>query len=167
MAHRLSAPLRLYRIAKSIHPIFDGMGGVVVDNRWNKAGHRVVYVAEHLALAMLEVLVHAGKKLPDDMVHAAMAIPAGIEWEDADIKQIPDWRDRASPMAQAYGSKWLAEGDEDMRPPLLRVPSVVVPQAFNYLVNPDHPVFDIAWSGSTSPVEWDLRLKSLLGSAGS
>lgn len=112
---------------------------------------------------MLEVLVHAGKKLPDDMVYAAMSIPADIEWEDADLAQTPDWRDRASPAAQTYGSTWLAQGDRGARAPLLRIPSVIVPQAYNYLINPGHPAFNDAWGGRTAAVEWDLRLQSLLG----
>lgn len=138
---------------------------MVVDNRWNRAGHKVIYAAEHLALAMLEVLVHAGKRLPDDMVHAALIVPAGIELEEADLDQVPDWRDRQSPAAQAYGSAWLSDGDKGSRAPLLRVPSVIVPQAFNYLVNPDHADFSISWGGPSASIEWDQRLKSLLGSA--
>ena len=37
---------------------FSGMGGLYVSGRWHPQGYKIIYTAESLALASLEIFVH-------------------------------------------------------------------------------------------------------------
>ena len=51
---------RVWRITKTKHAdgAFEGEGARLYGGRWSSPGTRIVYAAESLALAVLEVLVH-------------------------------------------------------------------------------------------------------------
>ena len=51
-------PRRVFRVCRSIYARLDGEGARRVGGRWNSIGHPVVYMAESIALAVLENLVH-------------------------------------------------------------------------------------------------------------
>ncbi|OYV68550.1 MAG: hypothetical protein B7Z67_12990, partial [Acidiphilium sp. 21-60-14] len=55
---------------------------------------------------------------------------------------------------QAYGDQWCAQG----RTAILRVPSLLVPDAFNYLLNPAHPNAAKAKLIALKPFAFDTRL---------
>jgi RES domain-containing protein len=131
--------MRLWRLTKMKHvaAALDGEGARLVGGRWNSAGRRAVYLSEHLSLAALEVLVHANKaNLPE---HAAIAleVPNDLAVHAPSLSELPsNWRDRDAPQStREFGDAWLERGTEA----LLRVPSVVVPDEANYLLNPIHP----------------------------
>lgn len=60
-----------------------------------------------------------------------------------------------------YGDAWAEEG----RSLVLRVPSVVLPMSFNYLVNPGHPRFDARTVTAHGPFEYDARIGRLVAQA--
>jgi RES domain-containing protein len=70
--------------------------------------------------------------------------------------RLPDnWT--ASPptrVTQALGDAWI----EGKRSVVLRVPSVLVPGEFNYLINPAHPDVDALRHGTPEPLQLDSRL---------
>ena len=117
----------------------------------------MVYAATHLSLAALEYLVHIDpEEVPDDLVairlhvqddatelvYAAAAMPAG-------------WRDTPPPSeCQAIGDDWAASGQHL----LLRVPSVLVPEEFNVLVNPAHADASRVRVSGSRTFSYDLRL---------
>ena len=72
---------------------------------------------------------------------------------------VQGWREIESPAAMAAGTEWAVAG----RTAVLRVPSVIVPEDANYLVNPAHP--DAARIVASAPmrVEWDPRLFGIPG----
>lgn len=122
---------------------FSGEGARLFGGRWSPVGLPLVYTAESRALAVLEVLAHV-----DDPERLR-----GREWAfiRADIptsaiekpERVPDnWRQLPhSTATQQFGAAWA----RDKRSAVLRVPSVIVPGEFNYLLNPTHPGFkDIA-----------------------
>ncbi|WP_424814083.1 RES family NAD+ phosphorylase [Roseococcus sp. YIM B11640] len=144
--------LRIVRIGRAAHPVWSGMGAALGGGRWNAVGVPVIYAASSQALSMLEVLVQGGDfslpraavaaLLPDDLhVETLDPLPAG-------------WREVDSPTARAAGMEWLLSG----RGAVLRVPSVIVPEESNYLVNPAHPDAARIAVGAPVPVEWDPRL---------
>lgn len=66
-----------------------------------------------------------------------------------------DWRLYPhSPTTQAFGAEWV----QSQRSVALRVPSVVVPGEFNYLLNPAHPQFAKVKVGKPEPFSFDPRL---------
>jgi RES domain-containing protein len=110
----------------------------------------VIYTAYEPALAVLEVRVHLDlpfELLPNDYV--LMEIEAAVPFETVeDIESIADPRTR--------GDAWLASRTSAM----LKVPSVLAPHGWNYLLNPRHPdSMNVSVSGVT-PFKFDPRLWS-------
>lgn len=127
-----------WRICRAGHQKLDGEGARLYGGRWTSEGTPAVYVSSSLALAALEYLVHVDPDdVPDDLVAMSIRVPddAGerfiaVEELPADWNRLPD-----HPACTAVGDAWVAEGATL----LLRVPSAVVPEESNVLVNPNHP----------------------------
>jgi RES domain-containing protein len=122
--------------AKYQDTAFSGIGGLYVPGRWHYQGHKIVYTAENLSLASLEVFVH----LESDRVKlvAMKAIIAQeLEIETISVESLAvNWQDPASYFKlQEIGRDWLIS----CRTPILKVPSAIVPVEHNYLFNPEHP----------------------------
>ncbi len=116
-------------------------------------GQLIVYAAENTSLAMAESLVHIQRsnniepfnrweiEVPDALIAAAPALAAG-------------WRTSFS-LTQAYGDAWLASLSSVGH----FVPSAIVDNETNCLINPAHPQFSIAWVVSgPHPFSFDSRL---------
>jgi RES domain-containing protein len=118
---------------------FDGEGARVYGGRWNSPGTRVAYASESVALATLEVLVG----LQDTSLLTSYSL-IKIEFPDelmetVDRRKLPvSWnRHPPTPETQRLGDLWVAEG----RSAVLEVPSAVVEEEHNYLINPLHEQF--------------------------
>lgn len=117
-----------------------GRGAAAVGGRWNSVGSVVIYLADSFALAQLEKRVHTPLRPPREMVAVEVSVPAAV-LEAAQTPVLPagwnadnvDWSVGRT-ATQAIGDAWLVEGATL----LLRVPSVVVPAGWNYLLNPAH-----------------------------
>jgi RES domain-containing protein len=116
-----------WRLCREPFADLAGEGARRYGGRWNTAGRALVYAASSAALAVLEVRVHLDlplELLPDDYVLLA------IELGDVATEELT--RMPADPAS--FGDKWLAE----QRSPVLQVPSVIVPESPNLLLNPAH-----------------------------
>jgi RES domain-containing protein len=117
----------LWRLCRRPFADLSGDGGRLVSGRWHSAGQPVVYTSQEPALAVLEVRANldlAFEDLPRDYV--LLRIDAGAT--------AAEHLDHLPPNPRAFGDEWLAARHSA----LLRVPSVVVPQARNVLINPLH-----------------------------
>ena len=115
-----------------------GEGARLFGGRWNPPGIRCVYAAGSRALAALELLVHASPELlrvgfqlieieiPDAMIETRLRPPPG--WDE-----LP-----AGAHSQEFGARWLASAPAK---PALALPSILIPEETNYLLNPSHPAF--------------------------
>ena len=142
--------MHLWRIcaAKYQDSAFSGLGGLYVSGRWHQRGNKIIYTAESLALATLEIFVHLeSDRLP------LVAIKANVEEKLAveEVKNFPlNWQETtAYPELQKIGTEWL----KSCRTPILKVPSAIVPVEFNYLLNPDHPDLELS---KMSPLNYQL-----------
>ncbi|MCB1885232.1 MAG: RES family NAD+ phosphorylase [Geminicoccaceae bacterium] len=119
--------MRGWRLCRAPFADLSGEGARLYGGRWNGPGRPLVYAARDAALAVLEVRVHLDlppELLPDDYV----LLEVDLEGLDAErIEGTPD--DPA-----AFGDRWLDEA----RAPLLDVPSAIVPESRNLLLNPVH-----------------------------
>ncbi len=132
--------MRLWRITSKAHAAapLDGRGGLVVSGRWHPRGIRIVYASGTLSLAALETLVHVDPDLaPRDLVQVRLEVPDGLVVESVGVEALPrGWRRHPAPVAlQRRGLVWI----EAARSAVLRVPSAVIPEEPNYLINPVHP----------------------------
>jgi RES domain-containing protein len=140
-----------WRLCRRPHADISGEGARKFGGRWNSPGRAVVYLAEHPALAALEVRVHLDLPfdlLPADYVLLSVSVPDG---------SIGDTTTATEPMAT--GNAWLAARETAA----LRVPSILVPHAFNILLNPLHPAAADATIASVEPFRFDPRLWQPLG----
>ena len=117
-----------------------GTGAKSSGGRWNAPGDAVVYTSETQALACLETVVHLNAGgLPLNRILVAITIPAAI-WAAARTEtqaSLPVGWD-ADPSGRAsvqFGTAWLRANASA----LLRVPSIIVPDEYNVLMNPLHP----------------------------
>ncbi|MDQ6824919.1 MAG: RES family NAD+ phosphorylase [Candidatus Eremiobacteraeota bacterium] len=127
------------------------MGG-----RWNFPGRPMVYCSLNLSLAALEVLVHLHEEdLPVDYV-AQIFVADGSKKESITTTELPsDWQNpRRSAHLQEIGDKWLAEE----RCAIVTVPSVIIPEESNVLVNPRHRDFSKVTVRIARPFRFDFRL---------
>lgn len=159
MGSRFRGPLTAFRVASLDHPIFDGEGAAAYGGRWNSIGRRVIYASEQMGTAMFEILVHAGiKRLPLATHFVEIAIPGALEVERIDETDVPGWRTDDRSKSRAFGDAWHEDGKIGERPAVLLVPSVVVPRAWNVIINQDHPAFAKITVSKPEPLIWDARL---------
>jgi RES domain-containing protein len=116
-----------------------GAGARITGGRWNAEGDAVIYTSETQALACLETVVHLNAGgLPLNRYLVAVTIPASV-WAAATTQtpgSLPVGWD-ADPAGRAsirFGTAWL----RSLASALLRVPSVIVPDEYNVLINPRH-----------------------------
>src|SRR5262245_49014627 len=134
--------MRVWRIVpKRRHSqAFNGEGSRLYGGRWNPPGVRVVYTSATLSLAALEFFVHVSKETrPDDLVSISLDIPKNVGMERVSESKLPsNWRlFPAIEELKEIGRKWIKKGATAV----LVVPSAVIPQELNYLINPDHSDF--------------------------
>lgn len=135
---------------------FDGEGARQQGGRWNSPGVRIVYAAQTLSLAVLEVLVHLQDTGPlEAYVAFEVEFDASLV-EQIDSTKLPvDWRRTPAPVElQAVGDDWVASG----RSAALRVPSAIVPEESTFLLNPVHADFPSISIGAPRRIELDSRL---------
>ena len=140
--------MTVYRLHRAARAAGDYTGAMLAGGRWNSIGTPMLYTAEHLSLACLEILVHLDKsQLPDDYV-----------WSKADLPHRPEFLDIARvneiSSCQAAGSVWIRTAAELAT----AVPSVVVPEEFNILLNPVRPDYKALLWSEPRPFRFDPRL---------
>ena len=136
-----------WRICRRPFADLSGDSARLYGGRWNSPGHAVVYAAEAAALAVLEVRVHLDldwSLLPADYVLMA------IELGSLTIESLEEMAD--DPVG--FGDAWL----ESRRSAVLAVPSVLVPESRNLLLNVAHPESSKATIASIRPFAFDERL---------
>lgn len=93
----------------------------------------MIYLADHPSTALLETIVHFERDaLPHSFQLLAIDAVKSLPFETA---VLPDKWFEESAQTQKIGQDFLKRRIHA----LLRVPSVIMPQAFNYLLNPAHP----------------------------
>ena len=136
-----------WRICRKPFADLSGEGARLYGGRWSSPGRPLVYAAESAALAVLEVRVHLDldwSLLPEDYVLIA------IDLSTIALEEVADFP--ADPLA--VGDAWLASG----RSALLKVPSIIVPESANILINVAHPEAKRAPIDSATAFSFDERL---------
>lgn len=117
----------VWRLCRRQYADLSGEGARLLGGRWNSPGRSVVYLAEHPALAALELRVHLDlpfELIPADFVLMRVAVP-----DSCIAPETP-----AHFATVEAGNSWLTGSHSAA----LRVPSVLVPHSWNVLLNPRH-----------------------------
>ena len=147
----------VWRLTHNKHVAPDGEGARRYGGRWNRPGTSIIYTSGTLSLAVLEFLVHVDSDiLPDSLVSVRATIPESVSIQTIHLSDLPgNWKDKIIPVAmQDLGTSWAKRSTS----PVLKVPSVVIEEEWNYVLNPLHPDFDkIIWETGV-PFSFDSRL---------
>jgi RES domain-containing protein len=150
--------LSLWRLSPDYHAdkAMSGDGSYRRGGRWNPSGIRVIYCADSRSLALVEVLANIRRPtlLRDQQwVVIRVDVPENLVERPGRVPEA--WRETPyTTAAQAFGAEWV----QSLRSVALRVPSVVVPGEFNYLLNPAHPQFSKVKIGKPEKFSFDPRL---------
>lgn len=146
----------IYRITKAQYADrLVASGGAA---RWNSRGRFVIYTAATRALACLENVVHrSGEGLQETFRVMVIGVPDDLPVETIEPETLPpDWFTFAAyGYCQQLGDAWLLGG----KSAVLRVPSAIIGQEWNYLLNPAHPDFMKITLLRTESFVFDPRIK--------
>jgi RES domain-containing protein len=128
-----------WRIVKEKHATaaFSGEGAAKTGGRWNSRGVPVVYASANRSLAALEMLVHLNPLVV--FRYALIRAEFAEDLVERFSGRLPgDWREEPPPPStKRIGDDWALKGGSV----ILAVPSIIIPEETNYLINPAHPHF--------------------------
>ena len=148
----------VFRLSKSKFATdLSGKGAEKSGGRWNSKGTALVYTSASRALCTAEIAVHTPLgNLPTDFKIITIEIPEDNLVKELQVDELPsDWK--SIPHAhstQVIGDKFVSEGNFAV----LKVPSVVVQDEYNYLVNPAHTDAREIKIIAVEPFNFDERL---------
>jgi RES domain-containing protein len=128
--------VQVWRLAHLVNAALDGEGARRNGGRWNSRGKSVVYTSSRLSLSVLELLAHVDPdEIPDDLRAFEIQIPDTLPIAQVEIADLPsDWQTPEHPACKKIGDDWLLRETT----PILRVPSAIIPDEPNFLINPRH-----------------------------
>lgn len=147
-----------YRIAKwNYLNDLSGQGAKLYGGRWNHEGIPALYSSCHLSLAVLELLANQIRKLVDSSYgYIAISIPDSIQIQHLNsIELSSSWREENYDQSTVnLGSEWLTSNSSL----ILSVPSAVLKQEQNYIINPKHADFKKLKIVERAKLELDGRI---------
>ena len=150
--------MKAWRLTREPHKALDGIGGEFADGRWHRKGQRIVYAAASPSLTVLEVLVNLDlplELLPDDYVLMKIDIPNDLGIKRIVVGDLPSGWDSPDELpAKTFGAKWI----DDAESAVMMVPSVIVPEESNVLINPRHSDAPRILRDMDRPFKFDPRL---------
>jgi RES domain-containing protein len=132
-----------------------GNGAAMFGSRWNSKGTRLLYTSQSISLSILESLVHLKRSdIPPTQYLLHIELPDEKEIAEISYKKIKkDWH------REIEYTQWM--GDQFIRKKknlFLKVPSAIVPQESNVLLNPAHNEFKKVKLVASELLELDKRL---------
>lgn len=131
--------MEIYRITQQqFAEDLTGNGARLFGGRWNSEGFFALYTSSSRSLALLETLAHTPAKMLDKRVYhlIALFVPDKVLIQKIDVKNLqPGWdAPDTRPFTKKMGDAFLSNKKEFM----LEVPSVIIPEDINYVLNPLH-----------------------------
>lgn len=147
----------VYRLAlEAYKDDLSGDGASKFGGRWNNQGIRMLYTSSSISLSILECLVHfKHRRFPPGYHLIRIDIPKALENLIVELPKLKSsWRHEAD-YTQYIGDEFILNKEA----PIMKVPSVVVPEEFNFLLNPLHKDFKKIKVLSSEALDLDNRLK--------
>ena len=150
-----------WRLVKKKHAAeaLSGEGARLGGGRWNYVGISVVYASETLSLAVLELFVHFTRRnmtIGKSLLSMPIEIPDSVTQIEVLLKDLKTgWNSSPPPdFTRDVGTRWVHEG----KSAVLRVPSAVIQNEYNFVINPKHRDFSKITTGDARPFSLDDRV---------
>ncbi len=127
--------------------------------RWNGSQVKVIYTSSSQSLSCLENVVHRSSLgLNQNFRLLAINIPHDLKIIEIKLNDLPlNWQDYEQfPFTQDIGNNWIDKNETAA----LQVPSAILSQECNYLLNPNHPDFSKIKLLLNEPFRFGNRIKS-------
>jgi RES domain-containing protein len=151
--------MELYRIAQEKYADdLSGNGARLFGGRWNSEGNYALYTSSTRALALLETLAHTPAKLLQTKVYRLVTLQVSeVLIQGLDSKKLPAGWDAIEirPFTQKTGDQFLLA----KKNLLLAVPSVLLPEELNYVINPLHTDFKKVKIVNQRRIHFDKRVE--------
>jgi len=153
-----------YRIVKKAYEqtAFSGEGPASHPGRWNHRGYRMVYTAESRALAAFEYMVNMQRKSAKKSKFSlfTIVVPKEVKIIEKTVKELPRMWRKVPPQdtTRDIGTAWL----KDRASAVLVVPSSIIPEERNFLLNPLHPDFSKILISHPQSFSFDTRIAKIL-----
>jgi RES domain-containing protein len=147
----------VYRVTNLKHARdLSGEGARTSGGRWNSPGYPMLYTSTSRSLSLLEMLAHS-TVLPLAMVRVTLEIPARTRIQKIELADLPmGWNSRPhTSVSQKIGDTFLIRKDSLA----LQVPSVIVKEESNILINPLYPSSQLIKILNIESLDIDSRLK--------
>jgi len=147
-----------YRVAGKKHAFdLSGEGARLHGGRWNHVGTPCLYTSESRALALLEYSVNVeASEMPSHLVLLTIEVPESLFLQLRRDKLPRDWRSIPHPLStQNLGTLILNESDLNV----IGVPSSVIPEEWNFLLNPRQMPDGWPKIVEAKEIMYDLRIK--------
>ena len=133
-----------------------GIGARQDGGRWNYPGTGVIYAGRTIAIAALEKFVHLAGVVPPDLVLVRLELPDHASSEEPVLADLPtDWDAvPAAPASMEFGTRWAREN----RSLVLYVPSALLREEGNAVLNPHHPEFAAVKTVIERDFQYDPRM---------
>ena len=145
----------VYRISNERYKDdISGNGAAINGSRWNSKNIRMLYTGQYISLCILESLVHLRSiDIPQSQYLLTIQIP-DVEFQDISISKLKDkWQQHVN-YTQWIGDQFISAGENLV----LKVPSAIISQEHNFLINPLHPNFKKVKLIDSELLELDKRL---------
>jgi RES domain-containing protein len=149
--------MKLYRISKCrFVDDLSGTGAALYGGRWNSKGTYILYTAASPALALLESIVHLSHIPVSGYCMITLEIPDGLSTEIKDADLPSNWQQHPPPAGlKKIGDRFVKEN----KSLALKIPSALLPEDFNFLLNPNHSQFSKIKLTAKRTLVFDDRLK--------
>lgn len=148
----------VYRLCKKSYAHdLSGRGAEISGGRWNSKGIAALYTSNSRSLSVMEIIVHVPAGIiPKDYCMVTIEVPDNAIIKILEPKDLPDnWsRSPISALTQRIGNTFLS-GQKAL---MLKVPSAIVKDEWNYILNPVHKDFSKVKITGVEPFAFDVRL---------
>ena len=137
-----------------------GNGSRLFGGRWNSEGYFALYTSASRSLALLETLAHTPAKMLDIRNYQliTLTVPDNTGIEKVDLASLPKFWDAPDTriFTKEIGDKFLRERSALM----LQVPCVLIPEEYNYVINPLHKDMGKVKISSMRRIFFDKRVQT-------
>ena len=125
----------LYRFARlEFNNDLSGEGARLFGGRWNSKGRPAIYTSLSISLSLLELLIHSIGYDEIQKNNLLTIDTTSLAMTEINSSQLKNGWQQDEEYTKYIGDEFLAS----LSTPLLKLPSAIIPEEYNILINPRH-----------------------------